>query len=213
MSKRFIIILAVIAAIFFGLVLFNKKDTPSSDNGSDKGQLTNHVYSQGTSGVTLVEYGDFNCRGCYNYFPLVQQIKEKYKDVITFQFRHLPLIEIHQNALVGAKAAEAASVQGKFWEMHDQLFENFLEWEKSNNTTPLFEKYARNIGLDINKFLEDMRSDAVNISVQTDRAEAKKQGYSSTPTFVLDGKQIETESIRTIDDLSKMIDEAIAARS
>src|SRR5205814_6520589 len=104
---------------------FAKKDTkaPSNNNGNSSQQLTNHTRGQGKSGVVFTEYGDFQCPACYKFEPLMEQIRQKYDEQITFQFRNYPLVEIHKNALIAARAAEAASFQGKFWEMHDKLYQ------------------------------------------------------------------------------------------
>jgi protein-disulfide isomerase len=212
MSKRFIAILAACVVIFAGLLIFTKKDANSpsgdgGDNSNSSAQLSNHVKGAGSAGVTLTEYGDFACPACYQYFPLVQQVKEKYGDQIKFQFRHYPLTEVHQNALVGARAAEAAGKQNKFFEMHDLLYQNQPAWRDSSNPTPLFENYANQLGLDLNKFKEDMKSSATNDTVQADRAEARRLEYSSTPTFEIDGKQIENP--RDLEGFTKLIDQAI----
>jgi protein-disulfide isomerase len=214
MNKRFVLILAVFVVAFAGLLIFNKRDNPGSNGNSDNSsnaQLTEHKVGAGTSGVTLVEYGDFECPACGQYYPLVKQVKAKYGDQITFQFRHFPLTNIHKNALIAARAAEAADKQGKFWEMHDTLYEQQQSWKASNDPSPVFESYAQSLGLDVNKFKEDMKSEEINDIVQADLGEAKKQGYSSTPTFILDGKKIE-QNPRSLEDFFKLIDEAIEAK-
>lgn len=196
-------------AIFLGII-FTTKDKADAPNGGSSSQLTNHVTGNGKSGVVLIEYGDFNCSACFRYYPIVKQVKEKYKDDIIFQFRHYPLVELHQNALVGARAAEAAGLQGKFWEMHDILFENFLEWEKTTNPSSFFEEYAKQIGLDVEKFRQDSKSEQVNDAVQADRAEAKRLEFGGTPTFVLDGKKVEL--LPTMESFETALNQAIQAR-
>lgn len=210
MSKRFLVILVGLVILFGGLLVFNKKEA-GAPTGEDNGepQLTEHTAGEGTAGVTLVEYGDFQCPACGQFYPIVQQIKEKYGDQITFQFRHLPLVEIHQNALVSARAAEAAGMQDKFWEMHDLLFEGQQVWSSSTNPTPIFEGYAEQIGLDLERFQNDMRSPETNRAVQADRAEARRLGLSSTPSFILNGQKIE-ELPRSFEAFSDLIDAAIA---
>jgi protein-disulfide isomerase len=212
MSRRFLIILAALVVVFGGLLVFNKRkaNAPADgDTNTAAAQLTEHKI-EGSTGVTLIEYGDFECPACGLYYPTVQQLKEKYKGKVTFQFRHFPLTEIHQNALISARAAEAAGLQGKFFEMHDRLYEGQQAWKSETNPTSIFEQYAQSLGLDINKFREDMRSERVNDIVQADRAEARKQKYSSTPTFILDGKKLEPEP--SVDYFSKLLDEAIKAK-
>ena len=211
MNKRFLLILLVFVIGFFGiLVATKKKDNAPNSSGNNTAQLSNHVIGAGKKGVTLTEYGDFACPACYQYFPIVEQVRQKYGDDIKFQFRNFPLVEIHQNALVGARAAEAASLQGKFWDMYELLYQHQPEWRDSQTPTKFFEDYAAQIGLNIEKFREDSKSDAVNAAVQADRADALKQGFSGTPTFLINGKRI--ESPHSLEDFEKVIDNAIAAK-
>ena len=209
MSKRFLLILATIVVVFGGLLIFNKKETKApSNNGGDNGpaQLSQHKL-KGSSGVVLIEYGDFQCPSCGQYHPLLKELKKKYAGKVTFQFRHYPLTEIHQNALFAARAAEAAAMQGRFWEMHDMLFQNQSEWSDSTNATPIFEGYAKKFDLNMDQFRADIKSENVNNIIQADRAEARRLGYQSTPTFELDGKKIDNPT--SIEEFSKLLDEAI----
>ncbi len=213
MTKRFTMILLAFAVIFLGILVVTKhKAGAPTGNNANSSQLTNHTVGAGKSGVTLTEYGDFACPACYAYYPLVEQVKQKYGDQITFQFRNFPLVELHKNALIGARAAEAASLQGKFWEMYQQLYENQPNWRESNSPQQFFDQFANQIGLNLDKFHEDMKSEQVNNFVQADRAEAQKLGFSGTPSFLLDGKQIDSSGVRTIEDFSKLIDAAIKAK-
>lgn len=207
MSKTFWAIIAIIVIIFGGIVVLNKKDDTTSTANV---QPTNHVTGENTTGVTLVEYGDFECPACGRYYPLVEQVKEKYKDKIAFQFRHLPLVQIHKNALAAARAAEAAANQGKFWDMYNLLFQNQSAWAQSSDAKPVFEQYATQLGLNMQKFREDMASSETNARINADINEFKKTKESmSTPTFFLDGKKI---TAGTLEDFSKLIDDAIAAK-
>jgi len=208
MSKRFLFILAAIVIVFGGLLVFNKRETntPTENGGKETAELTQHKL-EGSSGVVLIEYGDFQCPSCGQYHPLLKELKQKYKGKVTFQFRHYPLVEIHQNALVSARAAEAAAMQGKFWEMHDMLFENQTSWSDSTNPTPIFEGYAEKLGLDMDKFRTDIKSEQTNDIVQADRAEARRLGYQSTPTFELNGQKIDNPA--SLDAFTKLLDDAI----
>ncbi len=207
MSKGFWIIIAAIVVIFGGILLFKGDKAEAPTNGA---AASNHVVGENTKGVVLMEYGDFQCVFCGQYFPLVQQVKEKYKTEITFQFRNLPLSANHRNAFAAARAAEAASLQGKFWEMHDLLFQNQGAWSESSNPLSIFEQYAAQIGLNAEQFKTDFASSKVNDTINADIAEFKKTGESmGTPRFFLDGKKIEPKSV---EEFSKLIDEAIAAK-
>ncbi len=209
MNKRFLVILAAVILLLggiFWLTSDKKAAAPTS-----QAQLSNHTIGGGKSGVVLIEYGDFACPACYQYYPLVEQVHKKYNDQITFQFRNYPLVEIHQNALIGARAAEAANLQGKFWEMYNLLYTNQPSWRDSNNPSAAFDSYAQQLGLNVNKFRQDIASEQVNNIVQADRAEAKRLGFDGTPTFVLNGKKVE-ENPTSLDAFNKLIDAAITAK-
>lgn len=203
MSKRFLLVFGVMIAVFAGLIFFN------NDAGAPTapGQLTNHTYGEGQSGVTLVEYGDFQCPACFAYFPIVTQLKEQYKEQITFQFRHFPIVSAHRNAMAAHRAAEAASRQGKFWEMHDLLFANQKSWEGSNNAAETFEGYAGEIGLDMEQYKKDVADGTTAANVQADFKAGEEANVQGTPSFFLDGKQI--ESPQTFEEFDALIQEAI----
>src|ERR1700721_4318235 len=118
MSKSFWIVVAVIVAVAIGIFAL----TSGSTNNS-KLTPTNHVEGLGQDNVKLVEYGDYQCPYCGEYYSTVKQVVSMYNSQITFQFRNFPLTSIHPNAFAGARAAEAAGLMGKFWQMHDLLYE------------------------------------------------------------------------------------------
>lgn len=213
MNKRFTIILAGLIILFGGLLIFNKKEANAPKNGEAKTEArpTNHKIGKGTANVTLTEYGDFQCPACFQYYPIVQQIKAQYGDQITFQFRHFPLTQTHNYALLSARAAEAAGMQGKFFEMHDLLYQNQQTWSASSDPTKIFDQFAKQLGLNVNQFKEDLQSEQVNDIVQADLAEATKRDYSSTPTFEINGKKIENP--RNLESFQKVIDDAIKKAS
>lgn len=199
MDKRFAAIIGVIVVVFIGVVAFGNHN--NSSGGSGNGKPTNHVEGDLTSKVTLVEYGDYQCPVCENYFTTVQQVQQQYASRIKFQFRNLPLSQIHPNAIAGARAAEAANMQGKFWQMHDLLYtaQNYDEWAydpttqtvRSADPSPLFKIYAKELGLNVAKFRTDFASDAANNRIQADLTAFNKTGQQeATPTFFLNGKYL-----------------------
>src|SRR4051812_21386031 len=122
MSKTFWGVIVAIILILGGVFLLTgKHDTKTT---STKASPTHHVMGSTSTGVVLQEYGDYECPYCGQFYPIVKQVAETNKDKIQFQFSNLPLTQIHRNAFAGARAAEASSLQGKFWEMHDVLYEN-----------------------------------------------------------------------------------------
>ena len=207
MSNRFFITLLVVIALVVGIFAFTKQQKGAETTA----QPTTHTEGSGTSGVVLIEYGDYECPACGQYYPVVKQVAEKYKDQITFQFRNLPLVQLHKNAFAGARAAEAADNQGKFWEMHDLLYENQQTWSAASNPTTIFVGYAKQLGLDEAKFQTDMASQATNDKINADIAESKKLKASATPTFVLEGKKLE-QNPSSLDEFNKLIDAAIKAK-
>ncbi len=212
MNNRFLLVLAACVILFVGVIFFTKKENGSNGSSSNSsGQTSNHVIGGGSTGVVLVEYGDFECPACYQFYPVIEQVKAKYKDEITFQFKHFPLVDIHQNALVAARASEAAAMQDKFWEMYSALYTNQQSWTQTTDPTPQFESFAKQLGMDVEKFKTDLKSQATNDIVQADVAEAKEKGLNSTPTFFLDGEKL-TDARDTVEYFSEKIDAAIAAK-
>lgn len=217
MDNRFLAIVAVIIVGFVGVIVFNKQNASAPSDTKSSAQPTNHVKGDSAKKVTLVEYGDFQCPVCGTFEPVFRQVYEKYKNDIQFQFRNFPLQQIHQNALAGARAAEAASLQGKFWEMHDQLFDNQQTWSVSTSPNTYFDSYAKALGLDEAKFKKDFASSAVNDTINADIAEGEKLKVNGTPGIVIDGKLRDNDEFLddkgpSLDKFSKVIDAAIAAK-
>ncbi|HSW98818.1 MAG TPA: thioredoxin domain-containing protein [Candidatus Saccharimonadales bacterium] len=210
MSKSFWAVIAVIVVIFGGILLLNgHKNSPGS---SSNAKPTSHIEGKGATGVTLIEYGDYQCPYCGEFYPFVKQVAAKYNDQIYFQFRNLPLIQVHQNALAAARAAEAASNQGKFWEMHDLLYENQSAWAEGGSPQATFDRFATQLGLNVAQFDKDAASAATNDIINADLAAFDKTGAEkSTPAFFVDGKLVNPKAI-SADALSVFIDQAIAAK-
>ncbi len=212
MDRRFVSILIVLVLVFGGIIFFKNSSHNKSSGSSNSSQPTNHVMGEGKKNVTLVEYGDYQCPACGAYYPIVKQVVEKYKTDIFFQFRNFPLEQIHQNALSGARAAEAADMQGKFWEMHDKLYETQNDWAQSGDPQSFFNQYAADLGLNVTKFKTDFASSEALDRINADINEGNKLGANSTPTFVIDGKKVE-ENPRDVASFEKMIQDAIDAKN
>jgi len=204
MDRRFIAILVAIVLIAGGVFWFARPNKASNTSSSSHAQPSNHVTGKGTKNVTLIEYGDYQCPACGAYYPVVKQLVAQYENDIFFQFRNFPLTQIHQNAFAGARAAEAADKQGKYWEMHDLLYEGQQDWGTSAAPLSFFDNYAKSLSLDMTKFHADYQSQAVNDVINADINEGKKIGANSTPTFVLEGKKIE-ENPRDVQSFSDLI--------
>ncbi|MCW1908411.1 MAG: DsbA family protein [Candidatus Saccharibacteria bacterium] len=217
MSKRFLLTLLVIILGFGGI--FWLTSDKKEDGSTSAATVTNHVYGEGAKGITLLEYGDFQCPACYSYYPVVKAVVEKYKADIYFQFRHFPLVQIHQNAYASSRAAEAADKQGKFWEMYDKLYQNQdptgqSGWVASSTPMTFFTQFATEIGLNADQFTTDYNSEEINDRISADLKEAQNLKFNSTPTFLLDGVQIaDPPSPNDQAGWEKLIEDAIAAKS
>ncbi len=212
MDKRFMMILAVVVLIFGGLFFWQSKQ---KDNTATDAKPTNHVYGKLDSKVTFMEYADFQCNACQYYSGTIQQVKEKYGDRVKFQHRHLPLAGMHPNAIGASRAAEAASNQGKFWEMYGLLFDmgNWNIWTNAQNPNTHFEGYAKKLNLDLEKFKADFISPVTNDTINADIAEFDKTGIQkATPAFFINGKNIplseftDENNSATLESFSKVID-------
>jgi protein-disulfide isomerase len=217
MDKRFWAIIGVIVVVFGGIIFISQHKSNSTGTNSST-QPTNHVEGNKAAKVTLLEYGDYECPVCENYYQAVQQTQAKYNATVQFQFRNLPLSQIHPNAFAAARAAEAADMQGKFWEMHDILYNssNWQEWSTSNNATPYFEAYAKGLKLNLTKFKKDFASLAVNNRINADiSAFNKTKQEMATPTFFVNGtyvantKLVDSSGQPSVDAFSKVLDAAL----
>jgi protein-disulfide isomerase len=220
MSKQFWIALTAIVVILGAIVFVTNHNKGTNNTPTSTGQPTNHVEGSTTSGVTLVEYGDYECPVCADFYVTTKQVAAQYKDKIIFQFRNLPLTSLHQNAFAAARAAEAAALQNKFWEMHDTLYENQTAWASANSPQSYFNSYATQLGLDLNRFKQDYASAKVNDTINADLAAFKKTGDDmATPTYYLDGKKLNNADLfdatgkPSVSAFSKLIDAEIAKKT
>lgn len=214
MKSRFSFILIACVIVFGAILFISKKDASAPDSGDgSKGQTTNHTRGENKKNVVLTEYGDFQCPACAGYYPIVEQVVEKYKDDIQFQFVNFPLTQIHPNAMLAHRSAEAASNQGKFWEMYGLLYQNQTTWSSlpSNQADTTFRTYAQSLGLDMTKFDTDQKSQATNSIINADISKGKELGITGTPSFYLDGKKIENP--KDLEGFNKLIEDAIKAKN
>ncbi len=161
------------------------------------GNIGDNFLGDKNSKVVLIEYGDFQCPGCASANSRVKSLTEKYGDDLVFIFRHLPLTSIHPNAKVAAATAEAAGLQGKYWEMHDKLYDNQTTWSgaSSRDRADIFRGYASDLKLDLEKFDADIASAAISQKISFDQALFRATGaQQSTPYFTLDGKAVPDET-------------------
>jgi protein-disulfide isomerase len=141
-----------------------------------------HLRGSPTASVTLVEYGDYECPYCGAAHPIVNEVQRLMGDDLLFAYRHFPLGQIHPHAPQAAEAAEAAAAQGRFWEMHDLLYEHQDRLEPPDLMT-----YAEALGLDLDRFAAELESHVHAPRVREDFMSGVRSGVNGTPTFFVDG--------------------------
>jgi len=141
-----------------------------------------HIQGPADAPVTLVEYGDYECPYCGRAYPIVKEVQAQLGDRLRFVFRNFPLTQLHPHAEHAAEAAESADAQGKFWEMHDTLYEH----QRALDDTHLLQ-YAEALGLDREAFRADMTRHARAERVREDFLSGVRSGVNGTPTFFING--------------------------
>jgi protein-disulfide isomerase len=139
--------------------------------------------------LTLVEFGDYECPACAEYNPLVKQLLTEFSGKINYVFRSFPLSQ-HSNAWISSQAAEAAGLQGKYWQMHDKLYESMNDWSASPDAKSIFVGYAQDLDLNVDKFKVDIDSKSVKDKIQKDANDGNLVKLTETPTFYLNGVKI-----------------------
>lgn len=151
----------------------------------------NYIPATESAKVSLVEFGDYECPACGVYHPFIKQLLTEFAGKINFTFRNFPLSQ-HKNAQISSQAAEAAGLQGKYWQMHDKIYETQNEWSSSTDAKSIFIGYATTLGLDINKYKADIDSSIVKDKIIADTNDGKLVNLNATPTYYLNGVKIET---------------------
>ena len=213
-NKKIVVAVLAVAVLIVVAIYYWAKDGNSGGNVNLPVPLIDAVsqldYSKGNreAAVILVEYSDFQCPACAAYYPLVKQLSEEFGDKMVFIYRHFPLSQ-HQNAESAAVAAEAAGRQGKFWEMHDLIFDNQNEWAKSArwSVEDIFVKYAEKLNLDLEKFKADLDLKEIKQKVSKDLESGVNAKVNGTPTFFLNGKKLSTP--RSYEEFKKIIGESL----
>jgi len=211
MHKIFIWTLIVlgVGGIIWGLVKF------ASNSASDKTILPVNAISESdwvkgakTQKIVLIEYSDFQCPACGAYYPVTRQLVEEFGENIAFVYRHFPLRQIHQNAELAARAAEAAGKQNKFWGMHDLIFENQKEWSNKKNVKEFFVKYADALNLNKEQFVVDFDSREIKDKINADYQSGLRFNVNATPTFFLNGEKLQNP--RNYEDFKSLIQGAVS---
>ena len=183
MNKKIIQLAAFIAfigvavtALYYGGVFGNS----NQQNANNAQRVAQDVY--------ILKYSDYSCPACGAYIPLEEQLKQEFGDKIEIEYRYFPL-ESFPFSHLAAYAVEAANQQGKFEEMHNIIFENQSEWSRRNGREQIM-GYAEQIGLDMEQFREDLESEEVRQTVESQKQEGIRRTVTSTPTYFLNGQKL-----------------------
>ena len=215
-SLPFVIIAAVLVAGVVMFIVFSKK-RGGNDNGSafvsttrESQATANTTGAPGasptatipitkpnvkvSSPVVLEEYGDYQCPPCGALYPVLKQIEGEYGNQLKMVFHHFPLTKMHKNAMAAAHAAEAARNQNKFWEMHDHLYRNQDAWKDLDDPRQIFVQYARELGMNADRFSRDLDSPQVEQRISDDMQKGTSLGVTGTPTVFIEGHMLRYEA-------------------
>ena len=216
-KKSWIIFAIIVVAIVGGMIYISTQNRLNiSDINNDQlntaigaesrnGNIADHEIGSKDAKVTIIEYADYQCPGCGTAAPKAEALAEKYKDHVRLIFRNFPIASSHPNARAAAAAAEAAGLQGKFWEMNELLYANQDAWKNANATERdnIFKSYAEQLKLNIDQYKTDIASNKVKNKIDFDMALGRKHGVAATPTFYINGKNTEMDSSGSIESSVK----------
>src|SRR5712691_2382019 len=206
------VLVAAVALTWILLLRPARTDQSSTNTSSSEGPSgaePPHIRGNPKAPVTLEEFGDFECPVCGTYSVEVKKIEAEFGDRLRVIFREYPLYPTpHKHALIAAQAAEAAGLQGRFWEMHDKLYEDQKAWSEATDAMPMFIDYARQIGIDTDRFARELNGEAVAVRLTQDGIRAHAHGVTSTPAFFVNGKEVKDESWKP-EGLREMINAAL----
>lgn len=216
MTKRYLPF-AIIAAVFVvalasGAALYWHRlaETPPAPRNlaaGKPGAVPPHVQGTTSGPISLEEFGDYECLPCSAAFGILKTVEKDYGDRLSLTFRQYPLT-MHKHAMEAARAAEAAGLQGRFWQMHEALFQNRGVWTAAANVQPLFAGYAKAAGVNLERFQRDLAGAAVDKRIAEDQARAASVGVDRTPVVFVNGRSIPHTSL-TVEGLHSEIDKAL----
>jgi protein-disulfide isomerase len=226
-SLPFIIIGGVLVAVIVAVFLMSRQNNnnlnvPAQSNASANaarltprtpltGAPNPHVRGVESAAVTLEEFGDFECPACGGLDPGLRNISKDYGDRVRLVFREFPL-QMHKYSFIAARAAEAAGVQGKFWEMHDMLYDHQEDWKDAPEPRDIFNSYAAKLGLDVEKFKTDLERQDLADRIKQDYDRGVSLNVRGTPTLFVNGEELMPGKLPTEQDIRRAIDTALASK-
>jgi protein-disulfide isomerase len=183
------------AVVLMGVRLYRQPQVPVSRQelvAGKTGAEPPHVRGVPTAPVTLEEFGDFECMPCLLLWAALRNLEKEYGERLSVIFRQHPLAQ-HQHAAKAARAAEAAVLQGRFWEMHDLLYLKRPAWVRGDDPTSAFQNFASELGLDVDRFKKDIDSSAVTERIKADEDRGESLGIDRTPIVFVNGKRADLQ--------------------
>ena len=222
----FVIIGVVLAAVVVGIALMSR---PNNANTSTQQPTQNTLLSSASApqrtptagapnpharggekaAVTLEEFSDFQCPACGGLDPGLRSISRDYGERVRWVFRNFPL-SMHKYAFIAARAAEAAGAQGKFWEMHDLLYDNQKDWVDAPEPRDLFASYAARLGLDVQRFRADLDRQDLADRIKADYERGISLNVRGTPTIFINGRELMPGKLPSEQDIRREIDAALS---
>ncbi len=190
------------------------RPTPNMANAPAGAPIGVNMLGSQTAAVTVEEFADYQCGGCAAVHPVMKELASAYAGNRNFRFiyRHYPLaIPAHDKSFEASAATEAAGLQGKFWQMQDQLFRNQAAWTANPNYRQIWSEYATNLGMDVQRFQADLAGIQTKNRVDADIQRGRALGVSSTPTVFVNGKPVPFSELNNIASLRRIVDAEIAA--
>jgi protein-disulfide isomerase len=218
-----IIAIVFCSAIVVAALLLRAPKQPSSSQpgattagnnapaGPQPGAEPPRTKGEANAPVTIEEFGDLQCPPCAALHPALTRIEKDYGARVRVIFRHFPLTQMHPFALEAAQATEAAGEQGKFWEMHDWMYQQQQNWTNAPNARQMFLQQAQNLGLNLEKFRQDMNSAEIRQRIILDYKRGMSLGVLGTPTLFINGRIVPQEQM-TDDGIRGLINSALAAK-
>src|ERR1051325_11580885 len=211
-----IVIVVAIATVGSGTILYRARrpqlqNMPESQRVLAKSDASAHVRGNPNAPVTLEEFGDFQCPPCGQFAKFLEELLKEYDSRLRIVFRNFPL-PAHEHAREAALAAEAAGMQGRFWEMYDVLYREQVFWSYAPNTRELFESYAGTIGLNLDQFKKDMDGEKAKERVDSDHARGDSLGVKMTPALFINNQPLDPKD-KSPEGLRAEINAALEAKS
>lgn len=216
-SNILIIVVGLLAGLLIGTLLIRYRVLSSEPaeklretSKASAGAEPPHIRGKEDAPVTLEEFGDFQCPPCAAFHVELKRIEAEYGDRLRVVFRHFPLA-IHPHAVEASRAAEAAGLQGRFWEMHDKLYENQAEWTEAADVQSIFTRYAQDLGLNVERFKKDMSSTQVAERIRLDQQRGESIEVDGTPSLFINGREVPSAA-RTPEGIRAIINAALKGK-